>query len=155
MHKMTNYINGQYKIKIYCTSQEQLVFNIGTLLEPNNCPIIFNIRTQINNSLDPDSNNYINEICILHKRIKRNNYIVKSLEIFYNSYITEDEFISYIEYMKNNGFSSERNNIEFINTQTNEIIYTYDFVTIEKKENKKFVKCVNKSVYTRSRIYKQ
>ena len=148
MHKMTNYINGQYKIKIYCTFREQLLHY--------NRPIIFNIRNQINNSLLPGFNNDINEICILYKKNKKTNYTIKSLEIFYNSYITENEFISYIEYMKDNGFSSsEENNIEFIDTRTNKIIYTYDFVTIEKKENKKFVKCVNKSVYTISKIYKQ
>ena len=64
----------------------------------------------------------------------------------YNGYLKEDLIVSILK---------KKYNIEFINTQTNEIIYTYDFVTIEKKENKKFVKYVNKSVYTRSRIYKQ
>ena len=87
MHKMTNYINGQYKIKIYCTFREQLLHY--------NRPIIFNIRNQINNSLLPGFNNDINEICILYKKNKKTNYTIKSLEIFYNSYITENEFISY------------------------------------------------------------
>ena len=145
MHKMTNYINGQYKIKIYCTSQEQLLLNDE--------PISIINKDDINNCLLPDYDDNINEICILYKRIKKNNYTIKSLEIFYNSCITEDEFISYIKYMHYVGFSSQQNYIEFINTQTNEIIYKYDFVNILPQEIDNVRRNVNKSVYTKSRIY--
>ena len=149
MYKMMNHINEQYKIKIYCTTRAQLLIN--------GIPISIGIKNMINNSLLPEYDDDINEICILYKKLKNNNYrvnyTVKSLEIFYNSYITEDEFISYIKYMHYAGFSSENNNIEFINIQTNKIIYKYDFVNIVPVENETISRNINKSFYTKSKIY--
>ena len=160
MYKMTNYINEEYKIKIYSTTQEELLLN--------GSPITIYIRDEINDALLPEYNDDIDEICILYKTIDYTNYTnyynytnynnsntftKKSLEIFFNSCITEDEFISYIKYMHYVGFSSQQNYIEFINTQTNEIIYKYDFVNILPQEIDNVRRNVNKSVYTKSRIY--
>ena len=142
---MVNYGNEQYKIKIYCTKITDLLLN--------NVPISIYIKDEINNSLQPDYNDEVDEICILYKKNKKTNYTLKCLEIFCNSEFSEHEFISYIKYMKYVGFTSKKNNIEFINVQTNEVIYNYDFVTITRCNNINFHRKVNNSTYTRKNIY--
>ena len=109
-----------YKIKIYCTSKAELLLN--------NYPINNDSKQDINNCLQPDDDDRINEMCILYKQQKKDkrqknidniNYTIKCLEIFCNTLFSKSDFISYIKYMHETGFTSIKNNIYFIDNQSN------------------------------------
>ena len=142
---MTNHINEQYKIKIYCTSRKDLTLNNYSI---SSCTSIY-----LKECLKPYYYSYISEIYILTKSIIDSTMTISSLEIFCNRLISTSEFINFINNMYWNGFRSRGNKIEFINTQINKIIYRYDFVNVQRLpiNNKKLKK--NTSNYSRYRIF--
>ena len=141
---MTNRINEQYKIKIYCTSRKELTLNNRLI---STCNSLY-----LKRYIQPYYYTYINEICILYKTINSTITII-SLEIFCNRLISNSEFVNFIYDMYWHGFRSHGNKIEFINAQTNKIIYRYDFVNIVKLPINDYQPRKNNSDYSRYRIY--
>ena len=139
-----------YKIKMYCTQADQLVFN--------NKPITIKSGQAIQNKLLPNDN--ISEIFILYKDknfLKKNNkkYCIKSIE-FVCKELTEHEFILFITKIQYVGFYSGINTkIQFINMTDNKIIYEYSFQTIVKQTPKPRVYCRNTSTYRHVSLYKK
>ena len=65
------------------------------------------------------------------------NFTIKTLEFFCKHEIDEDEFIKFINYMQNDGYSSEEYTcIQFIklNNNNNETIFEYYFQSIREEE---------------------
>ena len=139
-----------YKIKIVCTSDYDLSFNC--------CKINRFIYDTIINKLNPCENDFINNIIVLYKSSNKyniQNFIDKSLEIFCNIRLTEEQFIKYIKKMHNCGFQSWNNvKVEFIDITNNEIIYKYTFNLLEPLEIKQCTnKFKNKSSYHIDRLF--
>ena len=134
-----------YRIKIYCTGKDELMFN--------NNKIDKNAGNDIIMSLLPDDN--IKEIFILHKNktVCKNRFYIKSIE-FACDILTEQEFISFIEKMQQAGFYSKRDsNIKFIDK--NVTLYDYSFQTIEKQHIVKREYKRNTSSYIHVCLYKK
>ena len=134
-----------YRIKIYCTATDELVFN--------NKKIDKNAGNDIIMSLLPDDN--IKEIFILHKNKKvcKNRFYIKSIE-FACDMLTEQEFISFIEKMHQAGFYSLwDSNIRFIDK--NVTVYDYSFQTIQPQHIVKREYKRNTSSYSRVCLYKK
>lgn len=117
-----------YKIKINCTSINDLSFNDSLLYDSRiNRSIYYNIIY----NLYPEEDDFINKIMIVYKKFIRHNiknFVVKSLEIICNTKLTENQFIKYIEKMHDCGFESKNNTmVEFINMENYETIYKYSF----------------------------
>lgn len=135
-----------YKIKIFCTDFRDLAFN--------NKSINYLIRDELINSFYPEEDDFIDRILIVYKK-KINKFIVKSLEIFFTEKLTIYEFEEYLIQMYNNGFRSINNiEVDFINTENNEILYKLSFndlisLNIDKR-NKKYI---NNSSYAVSKLY--
>ena len=135
-----------YRIKIYCTAADELVFN--------NKKIDKNAGNDIIMSLLPDDN--IKEIFILHKNKKvcKNRFYIKSIEFSSDIGMTEQQFISFIKHMQDAGFYSKRDsNIKFIDK--NVTIYNYSFQTIQKQHVEKRQYKRNTSSYSRVCLYKK
>jgi hypothetical protein len=140
-----------YKIRINCTSEEQLSFDDNKITKY--------IYDRIHIVLQPDNIDYINDIIILHKN--NVDFTLKSLEFICKININEEQFIKFIEHMKNIGFYSDSNsNIQFIDNIGN-IIFNYKFNSIEKKSpiqnklNKSNKHKKNKSNYSQQYLYKK
>ena len=140
-----------YKIKMYCTQANQLVFN--------NKPITIKSGQSIQNKLLPNDN--ISEIFILYKDknfFKNKNkkaFCIKSIE-FVCKELSEHEFILFITKMQYVGFySGIDTKIQFINMTNNKIIYEYKFQTIVKQTPKPRVYCRNTSTYRHVSLYKK
>ena len=134
-----------YRIKIYCTAADELVFNNKKIDKRAGNDIIM--------SLLPDDN--IKEIFILHKNKTacKNRFFIKSIE-FACDILTEQEFISFIEKMQQVGFYSKRDsNIKFIDK--NVTLYDYSFQTIEKQHIVKREYKRNTSSYSHVCLYKK
>ncbi len=134
-----------YRIKMYCTGKDELVFN--------NKKIDKNAGNDIIMSLLPDDN--IKEIFILHKNktVCKNRFYIKSIEFACDS-LTEQEFISFIEKMQQVGFYSLwDSNIKFIDK--NVTVYDYSFQTIQKQHIVKREYKRNTSSYSRVCLYKK
>ena len=134
-----------YRIKIYCTGKDELMFN--------NNKIDKNAGNDIIMSLLPDDN--IKEIFILHKNktVCKNRFYIKSIEFACDS-LTEQEFIYFIEKMQQAGFYSKRDsNIKFIDK--NVTLYDYSFQTIEKQHIVKREYKRNTSSYSHVCLYKK
>jgi hypothetical protein len=117
-----------YKIKIFCTSIDELSFN-GSRINRSIYDIIIH-------SLYPKEDDFIDKIMILYKNSKRHdikNFVVKSLEIICNTKLTEKQFIEYIEKMHDCGFRSCKNDVvvEFIDIEDYKTIYKYSFNFME------------------------
>jgi hypothetical protein len=140
-----------YKIKMYCTQKEQLLFN--------NKPITQKSGHDIIHALTPNDN--IKEIFILYKDInflKKNNkkYCIKSIEIELYDFLLEQDFILFIAKMKQAGFYSFNDTkIQYINMDDNKIWYEYRFRTIVKQTPKPRVYCRNTSTYKHLTLYKK
>jgi hypothetical protein len=143
-----------YKIKMYCTQADQLVFN--------NKPITIKSSQDIQNKLLPNDN--ISEIFILYKdknffknkNNKKKAFCIKSIEIACKELLTEHEFILFITKMQYVGFySGIDTKIQFINMINNKIIYEYSFQTIVKQTPKPRVYCRNTSTYRHVSLYKK
>lgn len=139
-----------YKIKIVCTSINDLSFNGYRINRSIYDNMIYHLY--------PNEEDFINKIIILYKYSKRHNvenFVDKSLEIICNTKLTENKFIEYIEKMHDCGFQSYNNAIvEFINMENYETIYKYSFNLMEpvriKPRNGKYK---NNSSYSVDTVY--
>ena len=151
MNHQQAYTEQAYKIKMYCTQANQLVFN--------NKPITIKSGQAIQNKLLPNDN--ISEIFILYKdqeiknKQKMIKYCIKSIE-FVCKELTEHEFILFITKMQYVGFNSGMDTkIQFIGMKDNKILYEYSFQTIVKQTPKPRVYCRNTSTYRHVSLYKK
>ena len=135
-----------YKIRISCTNENELSFNYNKINRET--------YNEINIKLSPYNINYINAIIILYKT-NSNNFTTKTLEFKCIEKINENQFIKFIQKMKDIGFYSEKScPIQFVD-YTGNIIFNYDFNTIYKySENIKHYKKKNKSYYKQLYLYK-
>jgi hypothetical protein len=134
-----------YRIKMYCTGKDELMFNNKKIDKRAGNDIIM--------SLLPDDN--IKEIFILHKNktVCKNRFYIKSIEFACDS-LTEQEFISFIEKMQQAGFYSLwDSNIRFIDK--NVTVYDYSFQTIQKQHIVKREYKRNTSSYIHVCLYKK
>lgn len=131
-----------YRIKMYCTDADELLFN--------NKKINKHVGNDIITRMMPNSN--MKEIFILHKN--KNRFYIKSIEFSSDIGMTEPEFISFIKHMQQAGFYSERDsNIKFIDK--NVTVYNYSFQTIQKQHVVKRQYKRNTSTYRHVTIYKK
>jgi len=142
-----------FKVKMYCTQDNQLIFN--------NNPITHKVGREIKNAFLP--NDTIREIFILYKdknflnkkTNKNMKFCIKSIE-FACDELLEQEFILFIAKMQSAGFYSESDSkIQFINTNDNKIIYEYSFRTIVKQTPKPRIYFRNTSSYRHVCLYKK
>ena len=151
-----------YRIKMYCTAADELLFN--------NQKITKHVGNDIITSMMPNSN--MKEIFILYKykckckQCKCSNgdcqcnnnckckMCIKSIEFSSDISMTEPEFISFIKHMQQAGFYSKGNrNIKFIDK--NVTVYNYSFQTIEKQHVEKRQYKRNTSTYRHVTLYKK
>ena len=131
-----------YRIKMYCTAADELLFN--------NQKITKHVGNDIITSMMPNSN--MKEIFILYKN--KNRFLIKSIEFSSDISMTEPEFISFIKHMQQAGFYSKGNrNIKFIDK--NVTVYNYSFQTIEKQHVEKRQYKRNTSTYRHVTLYKK
>ena len=131
-----------YKIKISCTSKEEL--------SNNNRKI--SITNYNKNKLQQLTNNYdyIIKTIILHKSLQ--NFTTKTLEFLCNKLITDNDFKIFIQNMKDLGFySNSKNSISFIkNDDPHELIHSYYYESLKiykQKDQLTKIKTTNKSKY--------
>ena len=147
-----------YKIKIACTTKDDLCYNNKKISNKNyNRP---NFEELINNT------DYIETALILYKNSKTNKnefIITKSLEFMckYDNEISELNFQKFIKSLKKIGFSSgEFNTIHLIKINNNEqeekekLILKYKFQSETKTKIKNKKKKKNKSSYSTQFLYK-
>ena len=129
------YINlmNNYKIKISCTSKEELSLNNKKI----------SMKNYTKNKLLLHKHDYINKIIILYKISHK--FTTKTLEFLCTNLITEIDFKIFIQNMIDNGFSSKYNTtISFIkNDNPHNPIYSYKFQTITKNNKVKQIKKSN------------
>jgi hypothetical protein len=134
------------KIKIYCTTQEELQINNKKI----------NLKNYNKLNEKPDKFEFVSKIFLLQKYKFINNkttYIRKSLEFICNRDITEEEFIMFIENLKKIGFTTKKDElkIRYIDNE-GKIVFNYNFTTnkpliIPAFSNKK------KSLYKQQNLY--
>jgi hypothetical protein len=134
-----------YKIKINCTSKNDLCFD--------NKKINKTQYNKINYVLKPNIYEYIDSIIILNKKHIENGFITKTIEFLCNKELSENEFSNFIEKLKCCSFNSKNDTlIQVINIKTNDIVFNYKFntgiATKEVRKNKK-----NKSIYFVEKLY--
>ncbi len=135
-----------FRIKMYCTASDELLFN--------NQKINKKIGNDIITSMMPNAN--MKEIFILHKnkQVCKNRFYIKSIEFSSDIGMTEQQFISFIKHMQDAGFYSKRDsNIKFIDK--NVTVYNYSFQTIQKQHVEKRQYKRNTSSYSRVCLYKK
>ena len=130
----------EFKIKILCTSFEQLSFN-NKKISKNNKICFF----------DPN----IERIIILHKTLQK--FTTKTLEFIYNKQLNEEEFIKFIHTLKEHGFktttTTPKNNIQFIQNNTNTTLFNYTFIDVKKIGLDTSSKKKNRSSYKTETVY--
>ena len=140
-----------YKIRISCTSDNELAFN--------NKPINKKSYKEIHDKLQPNNIDYIDSVIILHKKTKKKTKIfkLKTLEFLCNKEIGEYQFEELIQKMIKIGFYSKDNRpIQFIyidNVFTTK--YTYDFNSCKPTEVEPRKKNKNQSNYSQQYLYKK
>jgi predicted transport protein len=117
-----------YKIKIGCTSEDELCYNNKKISNKNyNKP---NFEELMNNT------DYIETALILYKKILYKKFTTKSLEFMCKREISEDEFKTFIESMKKIGFKSNNDNtihlIKINDNKPSKQIFIYNFQSEEK-----------------------
>ena len=136
-----------YKIKIGCTTKEELSFN--------NKKINKNQYDKIHSMLLQHSYfGCIDKTIVLHKKLQTKKMTTKSIELFCNTKIDEKEFLDFLRTFKKSNFKSEVNtSVDFIDTKTNEVLLHSKFNTeeIQKKSKKRNYK--NNSSYFVEKIY--
>ena len=134
------------KIKINCTTQEELQINNKKINQKN--------YNKLNEK--PDKFEFVSKIYLLQKFKFIDNktaYIRKSLEFICNKDITEEEFIDFIENLKKIGFATKKENlkIRYIDSE-GKIVFNYNFTT-----NKPFIipafSTKKKSLYKQQNLY--
>ena len=142
---------NNYKIKISCTSKDDLCYNNKKISVKNYNKL--NLEQLINDT------DYIEKTLILYK--KHNNKLIttKSLEFLCkcDNEISDIDFQTFIEKMINIGFSSNNNTtihlIKINNNKLSEPIYIYTFQSITKKIIKKTENKPNNSTYYANILY--
>ena len=108
-----------FKIRINCTTQKDLTINNKKI----------NTKSFSNCAFKCD--NFITKIAILYEDNLHSKddlcYITKTLEFFCDKEITQEEFINFINKLKDAGFISKRKEpkIQFISD--NKVIYNYNY----------------------------
>lgn len=132
-----------YKIKINCTSEDQLPFE--------NLKINKQMSQQLLSKLQLDN---VESIILLHKT-NCNSFVSKTLEFICNKEINEEQFIAFIRNMQRAGFVSKTNcKIQFIDNVGN-IIFNYRFNTCLPALLKMKKRQKNKSRYSLQFLYKK
>jgi hypothetical protein len=111
-----------YKIKIPCTNRFQLNYH--------NKLIRTKISDEISDSLLLTENVSIERMSIVYKMFPKKNYVFTtiSLEILSREKFTLQQVQNIIKNMRNNGFYSKENvPVQFIETNTNKILYVIGF----------------------------
>ena len=142
---------SKYKIKINCTGIKQLSYN--------NSKITNNDRKKYKF----DDINYIDEVYVLHRKLIKENFILKSLEFIINKSLDIKELQDFLIILKNKGFRSDNNTtVEFIDiTDNNNYIYLYKirYNTLKKIDYKYKIKIncteINDLSYNNSKITKE
>lgn len=118
-----------YKLKIACTNRNQLNYN--------NKSISSKLSDEIINSSLLTENSSIERVFITYKMTPKKNgamFTSKSLEILSNHKFTIKQVKKIIKNMRENGFSSQKNvPVQFIDTNTNDVLYMIGFHDGNKK----------------------
>lgn len=143
-----------YKIKISCTSKEQMSCNNKEITKKNyNKPELEKLI---------DATDYIEKALILHKKMQKRNFTTKSLE--FNCKCCANKYIidlkPFIKEMQAIGYSSSHNTfIYLIEINNNELdtrykpILKYRFQSITEEEIKPRERNENKSSYSTQTLY--
>jgi hypothetical protein len=142
-----------YKIKISCTTKDELCYNNKKISNKNyNRP---NFEELINNT------DYIETALILYKHKHFKKFTTKSLEFMCkrDNEISESDFKKFIKSMKNIGFKSNNDNtiklIKINDNKPNELFLTYKFQLETKEPNKEYIYKKNNSTYSTQFLYKK
>ena len=123
---------SKFKIRIYCTKKEELLYN--------------NHRISVESNKDFDKINfnkieYIDSCSVLYKYKKK--FLIKILEFEINKNLNINEIKEFITILKNLNFKSEKDTvvhyIDITNNQEHIYIYklSYNTLNINKEKNKK------------------
>ena len=120
---------SSYKIKIGCTSKDDLSFDNKSITKYN-----FN---KIHSLLQPNTIDYLDSIIILHKIIIRRDVTTKTLEFLCNRELNNVEFLDFIDKLKNCGFKSTEKRkgktvIQLIHIKTNIVSLNCDFNSLKQ-----------------------
>ena len=146
---------SSYKIKIGCTSKDDLSFDNKSITKYN-----FN---KIHSLLQPNTIDYLDSIIILHKIIIRrdnNIFTTKTLEFCVNRELNNLEFLEFIDKLKNCGFKSTEKRkgktvIQLIHIKTNIVSLNCDFNSFIFYEIEKRQRAKNNSTYIVQQLYKK
>ena len=137
---------SKYKIKINCTDIKELSYNN------------FKITNRDRKKYKFDDINYVDEVYVLHRKLIKENFILKSLEFIINKLLDIKELQDFIIILKNKGFRSDNNTtVEFIDiTDNNNHNYLYK-IRYNTYEISKYSNIINKrkSKYSQQEIFKR
>ena len=142
---------SKYKIKINCTEIQQLSYNNSKITNKDFEKYNF------------DDINYIDEVYVLHRKLIKENFILKALEFIINKLLDINELQDFLIILKNKGFRSDNNTtVEFIDiTENNNHNYLYKirYNTLKKIDYKYKIKInctkINDLSYNNSKITKE
>ena len=141
---------NNYKIKISCTSVEELCYNNKKITDKQK------FKLELGQFISKF--NYIKKAFILskNKNINTKHITIKTLEFICDNKLCDIDFEIFIKEMKINGFDSDpkcNTKIHFINTTNNETLYSYNFNSVCKVPIKKPVRKPNNSTYHTQILY--
>ena len=139
---------SKYKIKINCTDIKELSYNN------------FKITNRDRKKYKFDDINYVDEVYVLHRKLIKKNFTLKSLEFIINKLLDINELQDFLIILKNKGFRSDNNTtVEFIDiTENNNYIYLYKirYNTYEiSNYSNIIIKRKNTSKYSQQEIFKR
>ena len=142
---------SKYKIKINCTGIKQLSYN--------NSKITNNDRKKYKF----DDINYIDEVYVLHRKLIKENFILKSLEFIINKSLDIKELQDFLIILKNKGFRSDNNTpveiIDITDNNNHNYLYKIRYNTLKKIDYKYKIKIncteINDLSYNNSKITKE
>ena len=143
---------SSYKIKIGCTSKDDLSFD--------NKSITKYTSNKIYSSLQPNTIDYLDSIIILHKKIHSRDVTTKTLEFCVNRELNNVELLDFIDKLKNCGFKSTEKKrgktvIQLIHIKTNIVSLNCDFNSCLFSEIEKRHGAKNNSTYIVQQLYKK
>ena len=137
---------SKYKIKINCTDILELSYNN------------FEITNKDRKKYKFDDINYVDEVYVLHRKLIKKNFTLKSLEFIINKSLDIKELQDFLIILKNKGFRSDNNTtVEFIDiTDNSNHNYLYK-IRYNTYEINKYSNIINKrkSKYSQQEIYKR
>ena len=137
---------SKYKIKINCTDIKELSYNNSKITNKDRKKYKF------------DDINYVDEVYVLHRKLIKENFILKSLEFIINKSLDIKELQDFLIILKNKGFRSDNNTtVEFIDiTDNNNHNYLYK-IRYNTYEISKYSNIINKrkSKYSQHEIFKR